>query len=366
LGGVTPPNETVPITLADTDASRAKDSTSTFGLEEGKLKADRASALAANTPTPGVVAETAPAPEAANLDKAVQEKAIAGRDALERFARDARADKSRDLTLSARRAPAPEPAVSTGEKVEAARAVPAAPTEDLGVARSVGGRPGIAGTGLAGASVRATPPPAAPAPLSLSTKPVLTKVERDRAQAAPETVVQKFVQTTAVLTSGNPAKQGAETSRVLETFQLEQTGNQLLVIDSDGSSYNGSIQFATTDALYDAAGATKSAGDFKNAALYRQVVGQKGLEAQAAQNFFFSVAGTNRTLKQPVAFTGNLLVLTNALPTTQNGITLAPAAKSQFPQGQSASPTLLNSSISGKVQLGTEQEMRINAVPVAQ
>ena len=150
-----------------------------------------------------------------------------------------------------------------------------------------------------------------------------------------------------------------------QTFQLEQTGNQLRVIDSDGSSYNGSIQFATTDALYEAAGETKKAGDFKSAALYRQAVGQKGLEAQAAQNLFFSVAGTNRTLKQPVAFTGNLVVLTNALPTTQNGVTLAPASINQFPQGQSSVPTLLNSSISGKVQLGADKELQIRAVPVA-
>ena len=275
------------------------------------------------------------------------------------------ADRSRDLTLSARQTPAQEPTASAAAKVEAARALPAATTEDLGVARKVGSRPGTTGTQLAGGSVRAAPPPAAPAPLSLSTKPVLTKVERDRAQAAPETVVQKFVQTTAVLTSGNPAKQSAETPPVLETFQLEQTGNQLRVIDSDGSSYSGSIQFATTDALYDAAGETKKTADFKNHTLYRQAVGQKGLEVQAGQNYFFSVAGTNRTLKQPVAFTGNLLVFTNALPAAETGLTLSPTTKSQFLKGQTDLPTLQNSSISGKVQLGRDQEMRINAVPVA-
>src|SRR5436190_2076386 len=165
-GGVTPPNESAPTALADAVASRAKDGARTFSPEEEKLKADRASALAANTPTPGVVASTAPAPEAANLEKAVQQKAIAGRDAPEGFARDARADKS----LSARRAPAQEPAATAAEKVEAARALPVAPTEDLRVARRIGGRPGTAGAELAGASVRATPPPGAPAPLSLSTQ----------------------------------------------------------------------------------------------------------------------------------------------------------------------------------------------------
>ena len=65
-----------------------------------------------------------------------------------------------------------------------------------------------------------------------------------------------------------------------------------------------------------------------------------------------------------MAFTGNLSVLTNALPAMQHGLTFAPAAKSQLPQGQSGSPALLNSSISGKVRLGADKEMQINAVPV--
>ena len=88
-------------------------------------------------------------------------------------------------------------------------------------------------------------------------------------------------------------------------------------------------------------------------------------ESQAGQNYFFRVTGTNRTLQQSVAFTGNLLVLTNALSATETGPTLSPTTKSQFPKGQTDLPTLQNSSISGRVQLGRDQEMRINAVPVA-
>jgi len=57
--------------------------------------------------------------------------------------------------------------------------------------------------------------------------------------------------------------------------------------------------------------------------------------------------------------------LTNAFPATQNGVTLAPATKNQFPQGQSSVPALLNSSISGKVQLGADKELQIRAMPVA-
>jgi hypothetical protein len=178
--------------------------------------------------------------------------------------------------------------------------------------------------------------------------------------------VQRFVQTTAAVTSGSLAKERGSPA-VLDAFQVEQTGNQLRVIDSDGSSYDGSIQFATAEALSDTVDETKRTGDFKSkAGLAVQQSFREGVpESQAGQNYFFRVTGTNRTLQQSVAFTGNLLVLTNALPATETRLTLSPAAKSQFPKGQTDLPTLQNSSISGKVQLGRDQEMRINAVPVA-
>jgi len=358
--GVTPPNEAAPATLALAESSRAKD-TSTFGFEEGKLKTDRAPASPVlNTPAPGAAA---PVTQVANLDAAIQEKAVASRDALERLAGDARADSSRDLTLTARPAPAGEPVATARRKLETVRAgSTSAATDSLAVARNIAGDSETAGFNRTG--TLSLPPAAAPQ-LSLSDTPTVAKVEEDRAQMVPPTVVQKFIQTTAAPTSGSLAKKSAEMPPVLEAFQVEQTGNQLRVIDSDGSSYNGSIQFTTAESFDDTESATKRTDDFKNTRIYRQVVKDKGVETQMGQNYFFSVTGTNRTLKQPVAFTGNLLVLTNALPATQNGLTFAPVAKGQFPLDQTASPALLNSSISGKVQLGTEKEMRINAVPVA-
>lgn len=366
VGGAGLSNEIAPATLAYADASRAKDTTSTFGLEEEKLKSDRARALALNTPAPSVNADAAPVPEIANLDKAIQEKAATGRDALERLARDARADKSRDLTLATRRAPAEEAAGTAGEKLGTVRALPATSTEDLGAVRSFGGKAGSVAPNLAGTSLSVAPPSAAAPSLSLSAKSPPTTVEYDRAQVAPPTVVQKFVQTTAVITPGSLAKKSAEPPRVLDAFQVEQTGNQLRVIDSDGSSYDGSIQFATAEALSDAVDETKRTGDFNSKArlAVQQSFREGASESQGGQNYFFRVTGTNRTLQQSVAFTGNLLVLTNALPAPETGLTLSPTTKSQFPKGQTALPTLLNSSISGKVQLGRDQEMQINAVPV--
>jgi hypothetical protein len=87
---------------------------------------------------------------------------------------------------------------------------------------------------------------------------------------------------------------------------------------------------------------------------------------QAGQNYFFRVAGTNRTLQQPVVFAGNLLILTNALAAGQTVLTQAPVARSQnqLAPAQQQLPGLPNSTISGKLQLGTSRELQINAVPV--
>ncbi|HTX20483.1 MAG TPA: hypothetical protein VMD27_01290 [Candidatus Aquilonibacter sp.] len=89
---------------------------------------------------------------------------------------------------------------------------------------------------------------------------------------------------------------------VLENFQMRQSGADLAVVDSDGSTYRGSLQF----------------GNGTN----RGAVGGE-MEAPAARRFFFRVAGTNLTLKQNVVFTGNLLVISNATAGLPQSLSLA-------------------------------------------
>jgi hypothetical protein len=364
VGGAAPSNENVRGALAYAETSLPKDNAGARGLAGEKLKTERApAARALNPAAPGIVT---PAPQVAAQDKAIPEKALADRDARERLGRDTRAEEARMLTLSEPRAPAEEPVASTARPMEVARALPATRSDRFGVPAARGVEGETAGLNRAGTPLSATPPPAAAPALSLAASSLPAQAEYGRAQLAPATIVQKFVQTTAFATSGGPARKNAETPPVLETFQVEQTGNQLRVIDSDGSSYSGSIQFAKAEAFHDAVDETKKTGDFMPQAkipapktFRRQIP-----EPQAGENYFFRVAGTNRTLKQTVAFTGNLLVLTNASPATQYGVTLAPAGKSHDAQAQSGLPILLNSSISGKVQLGADKEMQINAVPV--
>jgi hypothetical protein len=79
---------------------------------------------------------------------------------------------------------------------------------------------------------------------------------------------------------GDVAKLGAPA--MLGSFRTEQTGDQLRVIDADGSVYAGNLT-ASTEIL-------DSNGAFP-----------------AAQTRAFRVTGTNLTLHQPVVFTGNLI-----------------------------------------------------------
>lgn len=154
----------------------------------------------------------------------------------------------------------------------------------------------------------------------------------------------------------------------MRTFQLEQTGNQLRVIDSDGSTYSGTISPPAMGAYYETkvelkGGPVKKASNAPDASALSTPANDN---YQPGQNYIFRVTGTNRTLKQPVVFAGNLFILTNALPAGQTVVTQTSAARNQnqLAPAQNQLPGLLNSSISGSVQLGAGKEMKLNAAPV--
>lgn len=97
---------------------------------------------------------------------------------------------------------------------------------------------------------------------------------------------------------------------VLSNFQVQQNGNALRIVDQDGSVYVGSWRLTSQSA---------NNGNVEKRALLNLNMAKASLQAptppagalannlQAAQNYFFRVHGMNRTLKQNVVFTGNLL-----------------------------------------------------------
>lgn len=158
----------------------------------------------------------------------------------------------------------------------------------------------------------------------------------------------------------------AVSNQVLADFRVEQTGNQLRVIDNDSSIYTGDIETAAFGVSSPAANEQKGAELLKSGTLpTRNIATAPASNAQAAQNFSFRVAGTNRTLNQQVVFTGNVASLANA-PVAFQQLAASQASSNYSSNSQQQSlPLLQNSFINGRAQVGAGQPIEINAVPAA-
>jgi hypothetical protein len=144
-----------------------------------------------------------------------------------------------------------------------------------------------------------------------------------------------------------------EAAAVLNNFSCEQNGDQLRVVDGDGSIYFGPIEVAQAPGNGGTAGKSLSSAQ----------VYQSG--SQASQSYFFRVVGTNRTLNAKVVFTGSLTPQINAAQAQHVGGIIA-NNQQQNAANQQALPLLLNYTITGKAEVGSGTEVDINAVPVGQ
>jgi len=164
---------------------------------------------------------------------------------------------------------------------------------------------------------------------------------------------------------------------VLSSFQFEQIGQQIRIVDDDGSTYEGQIETPRPVAAAVGKTATQSAADelkkfpAEDAAPTRNpAVPTDGANA-LGQNLWFRVSGTNRTLNQPVVFVGNLLAADTNLPSingAQAGVTLAqPSVAVPLPNAAAQSQVLLqNARVQGQATVGANSRIEINAVPTPQ
>jgi hypothetical protein len=195
----------------------------------------------------------------------------------------------------------------------------------------------------------------------------------DRAGGAPQPSAptqQRFARA-ASAPSTERHHLAADTGTVLVAFDVEQVGQQLRIVDQDGSVYGGEMQLAdaldgpaTLDkstALAEPAPASPAARRMEPSR--ERIVTGVETEQQPANNFAFRVSGLNRSLNQQVVFTGNIVVLTNGM---QLGLLTNAGALGGRVQQAPAPPQspLLNSRISGTVVINGQPEMQINAVPV--
>jgi hypothetical protein len=151
---------------------------------------------------------------------------------------------------------------------------------------------------------------------------------------------------------------------VLSSFQVEQHGDEIRVVDADGSVYIGTIHVARNESAPLAALPAK----FQNESAAVSSAKTR-LPTPAVQNYFFRVAGTNHNLRQNIVFSGNFIPLTNALyaPTNAGGFGGGGGAGTRRAMPDSLSSSLLsNSRISGKVAIGNQKEIEVNATPAPQ
>jgi hypothetical protein len=137
--------------------------------------------------------------------------------------------------------------------------------------------------------------------------------------------------------------------RVLAAFQVEQSGDTLRILDSDGSIYTGKVTKPELEQVRLAESRTQALSAARPAPS-----GTRAFEGGAAlpQSFSFTVSGTNQSLKQNLVFNGTVS------PATNGSFGFSDAGRKQQP----ANP-LANSRISGSAQIGRSKTVTVDAVP---
>lgn len=138
----------------------------------------------------------------------------------------------------------------------------------------------------------------------------------------------------------------AATPPVLASFELRQNGDSLLIVDRDGSIYQGTLQ-------------PSEAVEAKEKDL-----GVSGKPLLPAQNYLFHVAGTNRTVNQHVVFAGYLIAATDAGTNAAFHFEAGKNGASQLETTNVPPPQAIsNLRITGTVTLDDTNRLEIIAVP---
>ena len=181
--------------------------------------------------------------------------------------------------------------------------------------------------------------------------------------AGESRLVQRYFQAGSQAYKEAAAFQKTKTAApVLSSFLVELRGQELKVVDGDGSIYSGQVQ-APRPAGGLRGAKTKPPAAAPAAAAAKDAVDRAAvdLDRLVAQNHSFRVAGTNRTLRKQVVFTGDLISSTNLFLWRQ----LTGAALANAPAGSNTwqALPLRDSRITGKVVVGGGKALPVDAVP---
>jgi len=150
---------------------------------------------------------------------------------------------------------------------------------------------------------------------------------------------------------------GANVTPVLVSFELQQNGSNLAVVDADGSVYQGLLQ-TNSPVPQSPLPAVTPPGTAQS-----QISVAAQNQGAAGNIFYFRVTGQNRTSKQNVVFTGNLIPLAGNMVNLQTAATANNSAVGgEMSQAQNAA-LFSNSRIAGTATVDTTNQIEINAMP---
>lgn len=124
-------------------------------------------------------------------------------------------------------------------------------------------------------------------------------------------MTQQFSQQSAVQSFRNNA-QVSRAANVLNTFQVQQDGNEIRVLDADGSTYTGKIEQLAKNAELDSRMPSQRYAAKRVPKDSAQVLGQS---ESATPESYFRATGYNVSLKKTLVFEGNYAALPAQLPT---------------------------------------------------
>jgi hypothetical protein len=161
--------------------------------------------------------------------------------------------------------------------------------------------------------------------------------------------------------------QPAPASPVLNSFQVEQVGRQLRLVDADGSVYPANLEVAIPVVTEPAAPAAPTLGPASRGPGLRGVQGpvlkRAGQEVEVRQEMpptqvlALNAAGTNQQLQQRVVFAGNLVV------TNLAGVPWVSEPTQLTTNWESLNQIFRNASVRGRVTVGGTNQYVVEAVP---
>ena len=168
-----------------------------------------------------------------------------------------------------------------------------------------------------------------------------------QASAGSPGTKQQFSQQSAFQSFRNNA-QASRAVNVLNTFQVQQQGNEIRVLDADGSTYTGKIEQSAKSAELDA-GITARRDAAKQTSRYAAKAAREN--ESAAPQSYFRATGFNISFKKTLVFEGNY-----AVPPAQQPVMATANDRERSQQNRD------RARIMGRVRVNGEAPVEVDAV----